>query len=355
MEPPRCNRACLCSRFLQRLPSDVLYSIDLAREYDALLEGVAKQIVQDALDAACRRYKKLLLQIAAEDECIARMAKLIVRKVLHRVVGRCESASEEWDGSGSNGDVEELVASAKRLKIMDDSPPLSASTSADNMSQDNSNSGITLSDITLTITSSCDDLDGSSESKPGKKRQRSGSQDISMMKEGEKLYTKCKEKVQNSLNEALSVSSLILDMRKMSIMEVQESEEEQAEEEDHYIVLQPVTKPCAELSETGSDRDAPIPLHPESRDIPNVECYVVVHKCPVRSACQKFMCSNTNEINILYHMWLYRDVPVDPELSVTQQVDMGVFQPRNVAPVHLDLQDGGIPFHHLEPRCVHCM
>lgn len=318
------------------MPGDVLGALDLVEEYDCLLVGVARQLVQSALDEARMQHKKLLLQIAAEDECIGRMAKLIVRKVLHRVLGRWELDWREWNGNQSDGDMDELVASAKRLKIMDDSPPLSlsASASTDDVSRDG---GITLSDALLAVGCYDDDLDGSG-SKSGKKRQRSGSQDISMMKEGEKLCTKC-----NS-SDLLSINNLISDIRQMSIMEVQESLEE---EEGEYLVLQPVTKSRSQSPET-----APAPLHPESRNMAGVECYLIVHKYPIPGVCQKFMCSNTNEINVLYHAWLYRDLPLDPELSVTQQVDVGIFEPVNVAPVHLDLQDGGMPFYHLQPRCV---
>ena len=91
-----------------------------------------------------------------------------------------------------------------------------------------------------------------------------------------------------------------------------------------------------------------------SDSIPEMDFYVIIHSCPPRGMCQKFLCSNTDEINVLYHCWLFDNVPCDPSLTVSNQLKMGVFDPHCVQPVHLDLEDGGVPFQHLEMRCV-CM
>ena len=74
------------------------------------------------------------------------------------------------------------------------------------------------------------------------------------------------------------------------------------------------------------------------------------HTHPPPGLCQKF--ENTNEVNLLFHCWLYPNVPCEPAVVCSQHLEMGIFQPRGVAPVHQDLQDAGIAFHHLQPRSV---
>ena len=87
--------------------------------------------------------------------------------------------------------------------------------------------------------------------------------------------------------------------------------------------------------------------------VPDMDYYIMVHPSPPPGLCQKFMCNNTNEVNILYHTWLFPDITFDPSISELQSVHMGLFDPVGVAPVHLDLKDSGISFYYLEERFVH--
>lgn len=87
--------------------------------------------------------------------------------------------------------------------------------------------------------------------------------------------------------------------------------------------------------------------------VPNMDLFVIVHSYPKPGRCQKFLCNNTNELNLLYHCWLYPDIPCDPSVTVTDQVEMGIFCPQGVQPVHLDLVDGGIAFLYLDRRLVY--
>lgn len=89
--------------------------------------------------------------------------------------------------------------------------------------------------------------------------------------------------------------------------------------------------------------------------VPGMDCYVVVHTRPPPGLCQKFLCSNRNEINILYHCWLFPDIPYDRSITRSEMLAMGVFEPAGVQSVHQELQDAGVPFHYLDQRtvCVH--
>ena len=88
--------------------------------------------------------------------------------------------------------------------------------------------------------------------------------------------------------------------------------------------------------------------------IPEMDFFLIFHSRPTPGVCQKFMCNNMNEVNLLFHCWLFRGVPCDPSVSVSDQVEMGIFSPQNVRPVHLELVDGGIPFFYMDKRYV-CM
>ena len=245
--------------------------------------------------------------------------------------------------------------------------------------------------------------------KLGKKRQRSGSHDATSLKDLELFHDKyrqhsCPEPIISLKNqhesnstessplltvsgsltsfcrERRSMTDLIINMRKMSIMEVEDEEDE--DEEGDYLVLEAVTKPLhtnediienkqvkfssrkmpsfqtisspiLEDTETDACIEGPIPIpltHPDFHVIPKLDYYVIIHSYPPPGLCQKFLCHNTNEINLLFHCWLYKDIPVDPTLSVSEQVCMGLFEPEGVFPIHLDLQDGGVPFYYLESR-----
>ena len=82
-----------------------------------------------------------------------------------------------------------------------------------------------------------------------------------------------------------------------------------------------------------------------------LDYYSIIHSCPPPGLCQKFLCGNTDEVNLIYHCWFYPDAPCDPNFSTTHMLSMGVFSPQGVAPVHQNLQDAGVAFHHLHPRC----
>ena len=84
--------------------------------------------------------------------------------------------------------------------------------------------------------------------------------------------------------------------------------------------------------------------------VPNMDVYVIIHSCPPHEVCHKFLCHNTDEINLVYHCWLFGDAPCDPSLTVSSQLEVGVFDPSGVQPVHLNLQDGGAPFHCIDNR-----
>ena len=84
--------------------------------------------------------------------------------------------------------------------------------------------------------------------------------------------------------------------------------------------------------------------------VPHMDVYVILHSCPPRGLCQKFLCSNTDEINLLYHSWLFPDAAYNPQLTLTDKVAVGVFEVCGVRPVHTELLDAGAPFHYLEER-----
>ena len=84
----------------------------------------------------------------------------------------------------------------------------------------------------------------------------------------------------------------------------------------------------------------------------STELFIIFHPHPEESPCQKFICENTDEFNLMYHAWLYRDAPYEQSYSMTLQLQMGVFEAKGVKPVHQDLKDAGISFGRLEERSV---
>lgn len=86
--------------------------------------------------------------------------------------------------------------------------------------------------------------------------------------------------------------------------------------------------------------------------ISDMDLYVIVHSRPSLGRCQKFLCSNTNEVNLMYHCWMYPNVPFDPDMSLSETLKMGVFEPSFVEPVHQDLQDAGVAFYFLDERYI---
>ena len=284
--------------------------------------------------------------------------------------------------------------------------------------------------------------------KLGKKRGRSESHDIMMLKEldnfrqsklGQKLQQMTDKfsgilnprrivaRVQSSRDQlpqhpnggGLSVNSLASTMERMSIAEAQsESGTECDTTDEEYIVLSPVTKKPPQLegeviaSEFGCTENArgfqslPATLNGTSveadhltnsylginghrhrprahtfdvnmhghclsssqsedgahcrtprqtaygnyRSVSEMDLFVIIHTHSPPGVCQKFLCNNTNEVNLMYHCWLFPDLPFDPKVTRSDWLEMGVFQPYGVQPVHLDLQDAGVAFYFLDPR-----
>lgn len=89
-----------------------------------------------------------------------------------------------------------------------------------------------------------------------------------------------------------------------------------------------------------------------SCDMHDLDLFIIIHSCPHPSPCQKFLCNNQDEVNLVYHCWVYKDSPFDPAITLTSKVDMGIFEPCLVQPVHLELHDSGIPFLFLDERYV---
>lgn len=87
-----------------------------------------------------------------------------------------------------------------------------------------------------------------------------------------------------------------------------------------------------------------------SVEIQPVDFYFIIHTQPVPGLCQKFLCDNMDEINLVFHCWLFQDAPFDPEETFIDQLDMGLFDPQGVQPVHQDLLDSGIEFGATSPR-----
>jgi hypothetical protein len=83
-----------------------------------------------------------------------------------------------------------------------------------------------------------------------------------------------------------------------------------------------------------------------------MEFFVLGHTAPTPQECQKFMCSNWNEVNMVYHAWLFSTAPFTQDTTLSEQVEMGVFEARGIQPVHQDLKDAGISFETLSPRTV---
>ena len=84
----------------------------------------------------------------------------------------------------------------------------------------------------------------------------------------------------------------------------------------------------------------------------SMEVYIVFHPKPPESPCQKFLCENHDEVNLMYHCWLFPDVEQGSEVTVSEELMMGVFEAQGVKPVHQDLKDAGVTFGGLDPRCV---
>ena len=84
----------------------------------------------------------------------------------------------------------------------------------------------------------------------------------------------------------------------------------------------------------------------------STDFFIVFHPFPPPSPCQKFLCDNMDEINLVYHCWMCPDAPYSEDYTHTEQLPMGIFEAEGVKPVHQDLKDAGVAFGCLEERCV---
>jgi hypothetical protein len=83
-----------------------------------------------------------------------------------------------------------------------------------------------------------------------------------------------------------------------------------------------------------------------------IEFYVIIHSPPVTTECPKFFCKNTNEANIMYHMWTFPDAELNGDYVNSTMVSMGIFAPQGIKPIHLELSDGGISFEKIQDMNV---
>lgn len=92
-------------------------------------------------------------------------------------------------------------------------------------------------------------------------------------------------------------------------------------------------------------------------EVEETEFYFLCHSMPIPSECQKFMCQNMNEVNIIYHPWLFKKEDIDETYCQTRIFKAGVFNYYGIQPAHLDLMDGGMPFDDMDDRtaCIHSM
>jgi hypothetical protein len=56
------------------------------------------------------------------------------------------------------------------------------------------------------------------------------------------------------------------------------------------------------------------------------EFYVLVHPKPILSPCQKFLCENIDEVNMMYHPWLFGSTPLTEDVSVRRNLKLCLFQ-----------------------------
>lgn len=290
------------------------------------------------------------------------VAKKLVNKALHIA---CKTVESLYRRSS----IEYLVASTKRMKISSSPspPPLALSSDQPNPFQ---------------IGVGRSYRSPSPEARRlGAKRQRSGSHDIAMLSnqtEPKKLIIATRAMADTDPRQIIKARHAtpphypMSSVSHISIAEESESESEHLESEE-LVESEPEHLELEQLEpenlEVESDDDYTILEAVENRasaEIPSVvisrapsdpildmDLYVIVHSYPPPSPCQKFLCANTDEVNMMYHCWLYRDCPFPPAHTLNQQLDMGIFCPQEVGPVHLDLQDAGIPFHFLDERCVY--
>ena len=388
-----------------------------------------------------------------EEEELRVVAKKLVMKALHMAVKEMESLYRR-------SSIEYLIASTKRIKIEESpSPPPALFKIAEE-----EHDGLNFTDGKIPNPFSDRRQNTSSERSPtpehlllrrlGKKRGRSGSHEVSAMREFAETTSRRSKVVRKIINfkerimsgfqppqsagssggsggvksptksnddsssqsgdESMSLTSLVSNLSRMTIGPPPESDTESeaaSNVDESFTILNAVTvseDPLAGLrdreealmsvrrfpfqepttysqyqrsnhflgaavpfsSVTSSHNAPPSPLAVQSTSasttllangltaqspmqdtaVPNMDLFVIIHSKPTPGECQKFLCNNTNEVNLMYHCWMYPDAPFDPSLSISEKLEMGIFEPSYVGPVHLDLLDAGIAFYFLEER-----
>ena len=364
-------------RCLMQLPASMMESIQVELSIESVAKELVHIVVQSALDhcntesnvhQATAVQREVVNNNIDEEIDIRMQAKKIVRKVLH-------VACKRWDQMNRRCSIDYLVASTKKLKISDTpSPPsLDLCPISDYEPEPSSIS------LPAILVDDDDDYEETSRRQLGKRRQRSESHDAVMLRElsvfqmERKSKSTTSSKSSTSLHSSksdsslsspnrspivtpkrkarLDVNNIVSSIQRMSIVEV--SEEEADEDEDDYTEMPAVTKSYQERAEEANDVHTSTSSTRKSdlTALPSMDYYIIIHSLTPPTPCQKFLCSNSNEVNLAYHCWLYPFMPVDPSLSVSEQVEMGVFEPSaGVVPVHQDLQDAGIAFNCVEPR-----
>lgn len=329
-------------------------------------------------------FNGIACDMEAERKSLAR------RMVLKCIRAACnEITSRELLG----GSLESLVSCTKRMKI--DSPPPPPSLFFDTACSSSSNSSKT--EPTFPLHDRCLTPESIRREQVWKKRGMSESQEVNSLLDYNtschRFSTPCTKRESDRLCYGTgsaegvihvsrggrgSIGSIVTCLNMMTIdggFSEGEEEEEESEESERWIArirknvrfdvssLPTYHQRKAVLRSPPLPPRSPSPLTISSDDhildaraaanagcIPEMDFYVIFHSSPLPSVCQKFLCSNMNEINILFHCWLFRDVPCDPSISVSDQLQMGVFAPQMVQPVHLELVDGGVPFYYMEQR-----
>ena len=378
-----------------------------------------------------------------DDEELRVVAKKLVMKILHM-------ACKEVESLNRRSSIEYLIASTKRMKIEEKSPsppPVLFNIAEEQDGAETNDKPNPFSEL----------RSGPSERSPtpehllrrrlGKKRGRSGSHEVSALREfietsrRSKVIRKIisfKERIMGgaqqptsggsssiksptrsnddsssqSEDEATSYTSLISNMSRMSIDPRQHESDTESEatsfNDESFTILSAVTVsedplaglrdestssntskrfpfqdvhrhtpshqksnhlglmgggalPSSPLHVSSSAHNMPSPQVTQSSNVnarsnaqdsvvSNMDLYVIIHSRPSLGKCQKFLCNNTNEVNLMYHCWMYPSVPFDPGMSLSKKLEMGVFEPSFVQPVHQDLQDAGVAFYFLDER-----
>eukprot|EP01096_Ripella_sp_DP13-Kostka_P000258 TRINITY_DN10334_c0_g2_i1.p1 TRINITY_DN10334_c0_g2~~TRINITY_DN10334_c0_g2_i1.p1 ORF type:complete len:325 (+),score=114.66 TRINITY_DN10334_c0_g2_i1:25-999(+) len=84
------------------------------------------------------------------------------------------------------------------------------------------------------------------------------------------------------------------------------------------------------------------------------DCFVMIHPRPIRSECQHLTCSETNEINLMFHTWVFQGMKLDSE-ETCNVIHVGAFECEGIFPTHMEAQDEayrGTPIEETGPRLL---